>query len=291
MGAFIDMTGDTFGELIVLSRYDVNRDRIRWLCRCSCGKEKPIRGASLRSGASKTCGCNKSNDLIGQKFGQLIVINKVDDMWNCLCDCGNFKIATSHGLKRLLTIHCGCNPKYSTNSNNLLGLKFNRLLVIEKRTERNKDRSLSWICKCDCGNIKSIDGRSLMSKRTQSCGCLHIEKLKANCGINHHCWNKELSDVERELRIDRREDGSIIRWRNMIFNRDMYKCKICCSKKKLNAHHLDSWHCNPEKRYNIDNGITLCTRCHKEFHKLYSNKNNTAEEFFEYYIIRKFQTT
>lgn len=33
-----------------------------------------------------------------------------------------------------------------------------------------------WICRCDCGNIKSILGQHLKSKHTQSCGCLQKER-------------------------------------------------------------------------------------------------------------------
>lgn len=34
-----------------------------------------------------------------------------------------------------------------------------------------------WKCRCQCGNIKTIRGNDLKQGRTQSCGCLHIEKI------------------------------------------------------------------------------------------------------------------
>ena len=55
-------------------------------------------------------------------------------------------------------------------------------------------------------------------------------------------------------------------------------------KKKtyLNAHHLDGWDWNKIDRYNVDNGITLCEICHKDFHLMYGYGENTKEQFEEY---------
>ena len=58
MSKFIDLTGKRFGRLIVLRYVDKDRWRSsRWLCSCDCGKEKIIIGQSLKSGATKSCGC------------------------------------------------------------------------------------------------------------------------------------------------------------------------------------------------------------------------------------------
>jgi len=58
MAALIDLVGQKFGRLLVL-RF-ANRDKwrtSRWLCRCSCGIEKIVRGTDLTSGHTKSCGC------------------------------------------------------------------------------------------------------------------------------------------------------------------------------------------------------------------------------------------
>ncbi len=49
-------------------------------------------------------------------------------------------------------------------------------------------------------------------------------------------------------------------WRNEVFKRDNYKCKISDEncKGQLEAHHILRWADYPELRYNINNGITLC---------------------------------
>ena len=61
----------------------------------------------------------------------------------------------------------------------LVGKKFGRLSVLEKKYKIRKSgmRDIVWICKCECGNIKSIPTSSLLKGLTKSCGCLHNEML------------------------------------------------------------------------------------------------------------------
>ena len=47
----IDLTGQTFGEITVLCKdEELSREkkRVYWKCRCSCGREKSIRGDGLK---------------------------------------------------------------------------------------------------------------------------------------------------------------------------------------------------------------------------------------------------
>ena len=46
-----------------------------------------------------------------------------------------------------------------------------------------------WVCQCDCGKTKEINGCSLRRGLTQSCGCLHVEMLKAR-GTHHKSKTK-----------------------------------------------------------------------------------------------------
>lgn len=50
---FLDISGKTFGRLTAI-KYSGNK---KWLCKCSCGKEKIVSGESLRTGRTKSCGC------------------------------------------------------------------------------------------------------------------------------------------------------------------------------------------------------------------------------------------
>lgn len=57
----INLVGRKFGRLTVESRApDVTKGGtriIRWLCLCSCGQRIEVRGRSLRSGNTRSCGC------------------------------------------------------------------------------------------------------------------------------------------------------------------------------------------------------------------------------------------
>lgn len=59
----------------------------------------------------------------------------------------------------------------------LTGKKFGKSTII-KRSYPNKNGHLMWLCKCDCGTEKIIEGNHLRSGHTKSCGCLQsLQKL------------------------------------------------------------------------------------------------------------------
>ena len=55
-------------------------------------------------------------------------------------------------------------------------------------------------------------------------------------------------------------------WRFNIYKRDNFTCKMCGNKKSgiLNAHHIYPKRDFPEKVFDINNGITLCSSCHEK---------------------------
>jgi hypothetical protein len=58
MGRFIDLTGQRFGRLTVVSHIGTNKHRkALWLCRCDCGKEKVVNIQLLKNSDVKSCGC------------------------------------------------------------------------------------------------------------------------------------------------------------------------------------------------------------------------------------------
>lgn len=57
-------------------------------------------------------------------------------------------------------------------------------------------------------------------------------------------------------------------WRTSVFTRDGFTCQICGKVGgKLNAHHIKHFATHIDLRYCVDNGITLCEKCHKEVHR------------------------
>lgn len=53
----IDLTNKKFGLLTVISKYGHTGKEVTWLCKCDCGKEVIVLGASLRGGNTQSCGC------------------------------------------------------------------------------------------------------------------------------------------------------------------------------------------------------------------------------------------
>lgn len=79
MGKFIDLTGQRFGKLTVVRFVKFNRwNAAVYLCRCDCGCEKIILGASLRSGNTKSCGCLSTRKDGKNNFDRYHVLNPGD---------------------------------------------------------------------------------------------------------------------------------------------------------------------------------------------------------------------
>lgn len=60
MSRTIDLTGQRFGSLVVVSRAENSRQgTAMWLCQCDCGKTTVVRSFLLRKGRTTSCGCQK----------------------------------------------------------------------------------------------------------------------------------------------------------------------------------------------------------------------------------------
>ena len=125
----IDLTGKRFGKLVV-KEYLGNR---MWLCQCDCGNTKAINGSGLNGGRTSSCGCIRSKNLVGQRFGRLLVLEKTNKKdkhgttyYKCKCDCGK-EIET---LSTLLTsghkLSCNC---YRTECVKKANKKYNRIEI------------------------------------------------------------------------------------------------------------------------------------------------------------------
>lgn len=102
-----------------------------------------------------------------------------------------------------------------------------------------------------------------------------------NRGKDNPRYNPNLTDEERE---NERSIEGYAQWRIAVYERDNYTCQICNDDKggNLNAHHLNSYKWDKANRTNVDNGITLCEECHKEYHSIFGSGENTKEEFKNY---------
>ena len=119
----INIMGQKFGFLTVLSKEKSKNGKAMWLCQCECGNKVVARSSSLRDGHTKSCGCLKANnlDLEGEKFGKLTVLSRaakgVDrhSRWCCMCECGKTVIYNTISIISGNVKSCGCSQHPKTH--------------------------------------------------------------------------------------------------------------------------------------------------------------------------------
>jgi len=100
-------------------------------------------------------------------------------------------------IKRTPTnaVRTGITPK---NFKDLSGQRFGRLAVIE-RAGNIGEHPVKWLCKCDCGNEKAIDGNSLRMGKTKSCGCFLSETVRKRKMV-HGFYGERLYNIWQHMK-------------------------------------------------------------------------------------------
>lgn len=79
----------------------------------------------------------------------------------------------------------------------LTGKVFGRLTVVKRAADRHKH--VYWQCQCTCGNIVEIEGSSLKSGKSTSCGCFGKEqRLAAN--TKHNLSHSRIKRIYYDMR-------------------------------------------------------------------------------------------
>ena len=214
VGKAENLTGQQFGELIVLYRIKNNgkTNGAKWRCQCSCGNITDVLASNLKRNHTLSCGClqkekTSQNHFINEKdkkYGKLTVLERGDDYispsgehkitWKCQCECGNIVTVNGDSLRRGKTLSCGCyRIKQVSNrcDKKYLGKTFHYITVLNKLKEKNKTSKESlWECQCNlCNNIFTLPTGKI--KTQISCGCLQdsygvsiIKALLKNNNIN-----------------------------------------------------------------------------------------------------------
>ena len=82
------------------------------------------------------------------------------------------------------------------------------------------------------------------------------------------CYECGNSDAMRKTsNTKKRMNHNQVVWAGRVKARDEYKCRICGNTIDLHAHHIIPVCVSEEHRYNVNNGITLCSKCHSLVHK------------------------
>lgn len=62
-------------------------------------------------------------------------------------------------------------------------------------------------------------------------------------------------------------------WRAAVLERDGWKCVLCGSRDKVQAHHIVPASSDPSQKYNVDNGRALCKMHHERAHPWFTGHN------------------
>ena len=126
---------------------------------------------------------------------------------------------------------------------------------------------------------KKLKGRPHPHKGYPHSYNTRVRMGKAHRGAKNVNWKGGVTPERKRIR----KSIEYKLWRKAVFERDNFTCQKCGQKGgKLVAHHINNFADFPELRFAIDNGITLCEKCHTEFHKKYGFKNNTREQLNEF---------
>lgn len=144
--------------------------------------------------------------------------------------------------------------------------------IFKSNEQKNANRFCCRKCYDEWHRIKNKErvcptcGKTFIAKSSEDKYCsreCHLQNLHQKMkGEGHPLWKGGVSKLN-----DHRDNNDYKNWRRQVYERDDYKCVKCGSKEKLNAHHILSWKHYPELRYDLDNGITLCEKCHIKIHQ------------------------
>ena len=132
----------------------------------------------------------KLNDLTGQRFGRLTVLERVENnKWGqrkylCKCNCGREIVTLGKNLCNGRVKSCGCVRASEKNLQNLEGMQFGDLKVLE----RAEIGYTLWKCRCICGAECIVASHDLISGKKKSCGCRRGQNHKMSGTPIYNLW-------------------------------------------------------------------------------------------------------
>lgn len=85
MGAYKDLTGQTFGRLTAVRRIDKD-GRAYYICQCSCGNVREVFHSNLTQGYSKSCGCLAKEKAANRQRTHGMTGTRIHGVWRAMKD-------------------------------------------------------------------------------------------------------------------------------------------------------------------------------------------------------------
>jgi hypothetical protein len=180
--------------------------------------------------------------IVGNKALGKILHERVKDkyprfMGKCK-SCGNDIIAKNASFVKKNRQFCSISCKNKVQNKN-------RILTPEQRTKMAERAR------------KIFTGRKLTPEQCE-------RRRINNLGNKSHFWLGGLTEENRKLR----NCAKTKKWRDFCFKRDNYTCQDCkMHGGRLCVHHIINWSDDSQLRWEVNNGITLCWKCHYARHK------------------------
>lgn len=156
-----------------------------------------------------------------------------------------------------------------------------------------KTKAKYYLMKCEyCGQDCLVNSINKTHNKHHFCDLSCANKFKDHPhGKYHPCWGKPNPSARRRMlennptkcgplnpnwkggycsdrrKVMGRKEYSA--WRTSVYERDNYTCQECGKKGNetggyLNAHHIKRYSEFPNLMFDINNGITLCQKCHRK---------------------------
>jgi hypothetical protein len=146
-------------------------------------------------------------DLLGQRFGRLVVVSDATPMVypygsfrrvRVRCDCGGEMDVLANSLLRGKTKSCPhCRVTRKLSERIAVGQRFGRLVVTGSPDYRvvRKYPVPFFPVRCDCGTQTVVNGYYLHLGDTTSCGCYRAERVAEGLALKHGEANKPTAPI------------------------------------------------------------------------------------------------
>lgn len=276
---FVKKTFADRGCELLETEYHNDRQKLRYIAKC--GHERESNFNNFRRGKGDLCAsCRHSDNGRKESMGYQAIL---DEFLSAGMQVLNDDFRTQKDPVRYIAL---CGHENVTDYAHFHGQGIGRICAVCSKSVAYK---YDYVRECfeeqDCTLLETmyINCKTPMRYIAQ---CGHESKITFDEFLNADGVPKRCRKCHKHTYhdnpIDRNRTASKV-WRKAVYQKDGYNCCVCGKHGgDLNAHHLNAYDDNPDQRFDVENGVTLCPRCHTRFHTAYGFGGNTKEQFQEW---------